>query len=500
MTQLQGAIAATRFGMGARPGEITAAASDARGWLKSQIKASAAVIPADGLLSTKQVYEARRDLQMQNGMPGPPGANPQQVRGQNAEQTPGQPGQPTEAQRTIQQMIQRESREGLQQEIAARSRHAAATDTSFAERWVRFWSNHFTVAARNAQIIGLVGPFEREAIRANVFGNFATLLGASSFHPAMLVYLDAARSIGPSTEAAKRRDAGLNENLAREIFELHTLGVGSGYTQGDIIEFAKALTGWTVGGPQTARLAGIRPNQANGRQQQRALRDLAQEMQQEAGEAIFVEPLHEPGSRTVLGKTYSGAKGQAAAILDDLVIAPATARHIATKLTRHFVADHPPESAILKIEAAWMKSHADLAAVARAVVDLDEAWAEQPSKFKQPEELLISVARATGEESAFGRDQRAVYQSLAQQPFSAPSPAGWPDDTASWSGSDAIKKRLEWANSVSRRMSRAMTPSDFLDRALGPAAGPKTRQAVARAESAEQGFTLALMSPEFQRR
>jgi uncharacterized protein (DUF1800 family) len=501
MTQLQGAIAATRFGMGARPGEIAAAASDPRGWLKAQIKASAAAISADGLLSTKEVYAARQEIQMENGMPGgPPGApraNPQQVRGQN--QQPGQQGQPTEAQRAIRQIIQKEQRDGLQKEVAARSRHAASTDTSFAERWVRFWSNHFTVAARNAQIIGLVGPFEREAIRPNVFGNFATLLGASSFHPAMLVYLDAARSIGPSTEAAKRRDAGLNENLAREILELHTLGVGSGYTQADIIEFAKALTGWTIGGPQTARLAGIRP-QSGGRQQ-RALRETAQLMQREAGEAVFVEPLHEPGSRTVLGKSYSGSKAQAAAILDDLVVSPATAHHIATKLVRHFVADQPPEAAVKKIETTWIKSQADLATVARAIVDLNEAWADQPVKFKQPEELLISVARATGEEeAAFGRDRRAVYQSLAQQPFSAPSPAGWPDDTASWSGADAIKKRLEWANSVSRRMSRGMTPNQFLDSALGPIAGQKTRQAVSRAESAEQGFTLALMSPEFQRR
>ncbi|HEV7690813.1 MAG TPA: DUF1800 family protein [Hyphomonadaceae bacterium] len=512
MTQLQGAIAAIRFGMGARPGEIAAASSDARGWLKAQIKASAASIPDDGLLSTKQVYEARQEIQMENGMAGPPGApGAQKGKPQKADMVlapgvmppgaaPGQPGDAKEMQRTVNQMIQRESREGLQKEVAVRGRHAASTDTPFAERWARFWANHFTVAARNAQIIGLVGPFEREAIRPNVFANFGTLLGASSFHPGMLVYLDAARSIGPSTEAAKRRDAGLNENLAREIMELHTLGVGSGYTQADIIEFAKALTGWTLGGPQTARLAGIRPNAADGKRQQRALREVAQEMRDEAGEAVFVEQLHEPGSRTVLGKTYAGAKGQASAILDDLVMSPATARHIATKLARHFVADHPPESAIKKIEATWMKSQADLSVIARAVVDMDEAWADQPVKFKQPEELLISVARATGVDSAFGKDQRAVYQSLAQQPFSAPSPAGWPDDTASWSGADAIKKRLEWANSVSRRMSRAMTPNEFLDRALGPIAGAKTRQAVSRAESAEQGFTLALMSPEFQRR
>jgi uncharacterized protein (DUF1800 family) len=506
MTQLQGAIAATRFGMGAKPGEIAAASSDPRGWLKAQIKASAAIIPADGLLSVKQVFEAR--FNANGGMPPPglPGA-PAAVRerlqaAQAAGQKPGQPpGQPTEQQRTIQQQVQREAREGLQQEVAARGRNAAQTDTSFAERWVRFWSNHFTVAARNAQTIGLVGPFEREAIRPNVFGGFAKLLGASTFHPAMLVYLDAFRSFGPSTQAAKQRETGLNENLAREIMELHTLGVGSGYTQDDIIEFAKALTGWTIGGPQTARLAGLGGPGGQGRRAQGAIRDMAQEMRKDIGETMFLEPLHEPGARKVLGKSYAGeGKGQAVDVLNDLARNPATARHIATKLARHFVADHPPESAIKKLETAWTKSGADLSAMARAVVDLDEAWAEVPQKFKQPEELLVSVARSSGGEAAFGRDQRGVYQSLAQQPFTAPSPAGWPDDTASWSGADAVKKRLEWANSVSRRMIRGMSPTAFLDGALGPIASTRTRQAVARAESAEQGFTLALMSPEFQRR
>lgn len=399
----------------------------------------------------------------------------------------------------IQQQIQREAREGLQKEIEARGRHAATTTRPFAERWSRFWANHFTVAARNAQIIGLVGPFEREAIRPYVFSSFQTLLGHATFHPGMLVYLDANRSIGPSTQAAQRRNAGLNENLAREIMELHTLGVGSGYTQADIIEFAKALTGWTIGGPQSARLAGLGGPGRPGAQ--RALQQVREEMVEQAGDTVFSEPLHEPGSRAVLGKKYGGAgKQQAAMILDDLALHAATAHHIATKLVRHFVADHPPAGAVAKIETAFKKSGGNLATVADAVIDLDEAWADQPQKFKTPEELLVSVARATGPETAFGRDQRQVYQSLAQQPFSAPSPAGWPDDTASWSGSDAIKKRLEWANSVSRRMARGETPSQFLDRALGPIASAKTRQAVARAESAEQGFTLALMSPEFQRR
>jgi uncharacterized protein (DUF1800 family) len=316
----------------------------------------------------------------------------------------------------------------------------------------------------------------------------------------MLVYLDAARSIGPSTKAAERRDAGLNENLAREILELHTIGVGSGYTQADIVEFAKALTGWTVAGPQTARLASLGA-QGQGGRGQRARQRAAAALADKYGEAVFVETFHEPGPRTVLRKTYNvSARDQAAAVLDDLAAHPATAKHIATKLARHFVSDMPPASAVAKLEASFTKTGGDLSQLARAVVDLDEAWNETSQKFKSPEELLVSAARAAGAQATFGGAQRAVYTSLAQQPFGAPSPAGWPDDTTSWSGSDAIKKRLEWANAVSRRMARGETPSEFLDRALGRIASDKTRQAVARAESAEQGFTIALMSPEFQRR
>src|SRR5262249_14303554 len=159
------------------------------------------------------------------------------------------------------------------------------------------------------QLVPMVGPFEREAIRPNVFGSFAMLLGASSFHPCMLTYLDAAKSFGPSTEMAKRRNVGLNENLAREILELHTMGVGSGYTQADIIEFAKALPGWTVGGPQTARLmltGGPGQGQGQGgfrggfrRQERVAFQGGASQLNNMLGTTVFVEQLHEPGARTV---------------------------------------------------------------------------------------------------------------------------------------------------------------------------------------------------------
>ena len=198
---------------------------------------------------------------------------------------------------------------------------------------------------------------------------------------------------------------------------------------------------------------------------------------------------------------YSGAAQlQAEMILKDLSRNPATARHIALKLARHFVSDAPPASAIKKLEDAYLRSEGDLAVLAGAVIDLDEAWGVQPQKFKSPEELLISASRATGSLTTFGGAPRQIYVSLAQQPFTAPSPAGWPDDTASWSGPDAMKKRLEWANAVSRRMVRGDSLTSFLDQALGDLASKRTREAVARAESAEQGMTIALMCPEFQRR
>jgi uncharacterized protein (DUF1800 family) len=270
MSRLMGAIAATRFGLGARGNEIADAATDPRGWLERQVRPDAAILPAGDLSSTQAVFAARvADFAMAGPRPAAVGDG--------------------DVQRAVQQRIQREARDGLQKEIEARTRHAATAPDSFAERWLRFWSNHFTVAARNAQTIGLVGPYEREAIRPYVFGNFASLLGHAVLHPGMLIYLDAARSIGPSTMAAQRRDAGLNENLAREILELHTLGVGSGYSQDDIVEFAKALTGWTVSGPQTARLAAAG---RGGRGSQ------AEASASEPGHVVFAQPLHEPGART----------------------------------------------------------------------------------------------------------------------------------------------------------------------------------------------------------
>lgn len=457
MSKIAGAIAATRLGMGAQPREIEAAAGDPAAWLDQQISPTAALVTGDGLSSAAEggravvAYEEEAS-RLQDGT-----ASEEDVE-------------------KVRRSINRQRREFLLREIVARNTHAIMTEKGFAERWARFWSNHFSVAVRNPQMLPLAGAFEREAIRPNVFGSFRDLLRASTFHQGMLVYLDNYRSIGPRTRPARRRNAGLNENLAREILELHTIGVDGGYNQDDVVAFAKALTGWTVGRPRLERFG-------------------------PTGEVIFVGLIHEPGSKTVLGKAYrEDGEVQAGHILDDLARHPATARRIAIKLARHFIADTPPDLAVSKLERSFLETGGDLAALARTLISLDEVWAPEPQKFKTPEELLISTARLLGGNAVYGGALREVYQSFGQVPFQAPSPAGWPDTAEDWAGPDAIMKRMEWANRTAQRSGDRFTSERFLDEALGELASEATRRAIARAESQTQGLTLAIMSPDFQRR
>ncbi len=453
---IDAAIAVTRFGMGARKGELNSAASDPRGWVLEQLANPAnAQIKDASLPNTKQAVEAtlahfqkRRDLQKQAKQSGDKKAL---------------------------QMHNRTHRQAFVKEVAARNLHAARTPYGFMERWARFWSNHFTVSVRKPELLRIVGPHERDAIRAFAFGRFEDLLTKAVLHPAMLIYLDNQKSFGPNTPIAMRRKLGLNENLAREILELHTVGVEGGYGQKDVEEFARALTGWTVGSPK--------------------LRS------RKIGETVFEERLHEPGDRTVLGVTYREAGAvQALAILKELARHPATANHIATKLARHFIADDVSRRSIKALKRAFEETDGDLSEVAKTLISLEDAWQPAPRKFKTPEEMLISSARLLGVQPVYGRGARRVYQSLGQSPFTAPSPDGWSDEAAAWAGPDAIKKRLEWANRTARLSAPNHVPLDFLADAVGALASERTRSAIALAESRQQGLTLALMSPEFQRR
>jgi uncharacterized protein (DUF1800 family) len=489
---MKAAIAVTRFGLGAKPGEIAEARRDPQGYLSGQIRRSGADQPA-GLSATsaqrmaefrefrRDRKEARLERASEARAPSAGGA----MAGAAMAATGGAEA-PDPVKRDPVKLVGNMLRQDIGSDFTARAQLAATTDAAFRERWALFWANHFTVSATTAITGTVVGPFEEEAIRPNVFGRFADLLSAAESHPAMLTYLDQIQSIGPDSRAAMfaqrggarlqpavQRTVGLNENLAREIMELHTVGVNGGYTQGDVTEFARAMTGRSIGGERDGTY----------------------------GVAMFRAQAHEPGERTVMGVRYDQpGKAQADAILADLAAKPQTARFICGKIARHFVADDPPPALVARLEAAWTSSRGDLSRVAEALVAAPEAWDPWPAKFKTPYDFIVSSYRAAGAQPAAFQQVGPILTVLGQKPFSAPSPKGWPEDAQSWAAPDAIVKRMQFAQAFSAGAVRDRDPKALASGALGKRLSPDTATAIARAESRPEGFALLLMSPEFQRR
>jgi len=371
----------------------------------------------------------------------------------------------------------------LRRDIALRVKTAVVSDTPFIERLVHFWSNHFSVSAGKPGTQHQVGNHEFGAIRANVLGRFSDLLKGAVLHPAMLLYLDQFQSVGPNSPFQRRRrrtgrERGLNENLAREILELHTLGVDGGYDQADVTEFARALTGWTISGP--------------GRIERFAER--------QAGGASFVRFAHEPGVRRIMGRTYAQqGPGQAIAILDDLAAHPATARHVATKLARHFAGDTPPASLVTRLERSFLETGGDLGGLTRTLIASPEAWTPEPVKYRAPFEWLVSVLRLTGVEDLADNRIAGALRELGQLPWRAPSPAGYDDLAESWAGPDALVRRAELAE----RVARNVPADDVMARAEAAFPGSlsqNTRTWLSRAESGTQALGLLLVAPEMMRR
>ena len=335
-----------------------------------------------------------------------------------------------------------------------------------------------------------VGAFEREAIRPHVTGTFAQMLLAAERHPAMQLYLDNAQSIGPDSTAGRMTGKGLNENLGREILELHTLGVDGGYTQNDVIALAKLLTGWSIdrGNGAMERMVNLVVGGATD------------------GGFRFYPPRHEPGSKVLLGRSYPEGYAGAVKALNDLAHHPATARHVATKLAIHFVSDNPPPDSVKRIEAAFNRSGGDLMEVSAAVVAEPEAWRPAPAKMRSPVEFVTAAMRISGGNQAAMLDENSVgafvqsARSMGELPFSAPSPAGWPDTEAGWSGAEAVLERVEWANAAAAKIGRDADPTELADEALGPLLTADTSTQIARAASRPQGLALLFASPEFQRR
>lgn len=467
----QSSIALNRFGLGAREGERIG--SDPRAFLKGQFEAYQAQPALLAALPTRGEIASQLadNLEAVRAVMGKKGA------GEDA----------PDPKRAMRREARQDARGQHIAQVSARIGMATASDTPFIERLVHFWANHFAVSADKLTTVGFAGMLEFEAIRPHVLGRFADMLIAVEQHPAMLLYLDQAQSVGPASPFGSRiaaranRTVGLNENLAREILELHTLGVRTGYTQADVTEFARAMTGWTVAGIGRGPAA-------------RALAGGA-----EPGAFIFVPQIHEPGDRAILGRRYGAAgEGQARAVLADLAVHPATARHIATKLARHFVADDPPSALVARLEAVFLKSGGDLPQLYRALIDAPEAWGAPLAKFKTPWEWSLSAFRALGVPDQPDQALVGLFAELGQPVWRPGSPAGFDDVAQRWAGPDALMKRVEVAQRLAAR-------SRVDARTLGPRLfdgelSPDTQGTIARAGDGAEALALLLVSPEFMRR
>jgi uncharacterized protein (DUF1800 family) len=479
--------AVRRFGLGARPGDLKRIASDPRGYVLAQLATPATTRIADPDLEpshvvfvaaqeAQQAQALAKALQKANAPAAASGAGSGSgtAAGTTAMAT-GDAGPAAKAKPLPKS--ERPGgirREALLEEQKARVTHALTTDAAFLERLVMFWSNHFCVAHAKGPVRGLAGAYEREAIRPHVLGRFADMLRAVEQHPAMLIYLDNHISLGPNSQAGRNRGRGLNENLAREILELHTLGVDGGYSQEDVTNLARVITGWSVGNlnqPQTV-----------------------------AGTFFFAAARHEPGAWTVVGKRYEDrgvTSGEA--VLDDLARHPATARHIARKLARHFVADAPPSALVAALEKTFRDTDGDLKAVAHTLATSPDAWTVPPRKIVPPFDFVMALARGFEAKTAPGELVR-LAGALGQPLWNVPSPKGWPDSDDSWMGPAPIRERLRIAEKAAREVPAAVDPRERAAEMLGPALSDATRQAVARAETREQGLELIAMAPEFLRR
>ena len=456
---LEGAIAAHRFGLGARPGEIERASRDPKDWLMSQVAGPAdqpqpldgsALMTGGSLVTDMVAYQRERAMEQRTGT----GEDPVKTFFKNRVSL-------------------------YMNEMSARFALGFSTERPFAERLVRFWSNHFVVSAQNPRATTFVGAFEREAIRPYIHRKFEDMLLAVVAHPAMLLYLDNAQSVGPDSFGGMRSGKGLNENLGRELMELYTLGVDGGYTQSDVVAMAKLLTGWTID-----RLG----RGVNGFQ--------------------FVAAIHEPGPLALRGKTYpSGMDGTIAAIRD-LAHDPATARHIARKFATHFIADNPAVESCARLERTFTETRGDLHALAQAAIDDAHAWQPRLAKMRTPVEYVTASFRLLGWPKG-GDLQKQVQGAMAatrlmgESPLAAPAPKGWPDTSDAWSGPDAVLNRIEWARELGNRMPPTLTKPMVAAAAaegLGALLRAETISAMETANTAGEAIALLFASPEFQRR
>ena len=446
-------IAAIRFGYGLRPGETPNANVDAMlGWIGRVDNAErgfpvAALAPRAGLLAERR--EIRRLIRK-----GEAGADATKKR--NA----------------------REIRKQAIADIKTIFQRAIESQSGLRERLTAFWADHFTVAANGPALVALVPDLIETAIRPHIAGKFGDMLVGVSTHPAMLMYLNQFHSVGPSSRAGKRRGRGLNENLAREILELHTLGVGSAYTQEDVTQLAELLTGLSV------NKSGF----------------------------VFRKAIAEPGAETVLGQRYGGRNptlGDITQALQDISRHPDTARHLAQKLIIHFVGGEPPNDWVDRMASAYLLSDGDLKALYETFLADDRAWEMPLRKAKLPFDFVVSALRASGVTGDglnalgardFRNDLMEPLAAMGQPLFRPGGPDGWSEAPEDWITPSALAARLRWSSNLADDLLKDSDPREFLDAALGDAASDLLRFAVAGSESRAEGAALVLVSPDFNRR
>lgn len=457
---VEAVIATNRFGMGARPNEINEAKHDPRAWL---IDSLAPIIPPKNAptaiemirLLAKYKIEKKSIKMMLKEKSVPTLETSKSDKKLKSKISPNE-------------IFNSNSGLILQNSITA--------NDSINWRLLDFFSNHFSVSANNPGMRFLAPTLDWDAIAPNLMGQFSTMLIAVASHPSMLLYLNNERSIGPnSSQGKKNKKRGLNENLAREILELHTLGVNGGYTQAEVIELAKALTGWSIA-------------------------KSSKKKEYEADNAfIYRELTHEPGSRHMLGKNYTSnikPAEQGKQILNDLARHPSTAEHLCFKMARHFISDNPSKKLVKAMKETWLTTDGNLKSVVTTMIKSNYSWSDHKQKYKTPREFIISAYRAMSIDKVPSNQLISSLRHLAQTPYQAGSPAGYGDERVNWDGANALYAQIEWAAKLARQQ-RQHPITTITNTALKDQLNDQTKLIVNRAESQEQAISLFLMSPDF---